>query len=262
MKKRALLIISLLALVILAITGCGAKKEAQYIGNRFVEYDDTSGIYTVSFAFYATEKSAEAMKQEADIVITITNEDGTVVYDKTTHVTEENYVEQSSLFGSLTVGTVSISKDEIEKGTTEYGNLAISAVLPSGASFDPESQSVYGLPLMDIDIVTPAFPVTINNYDYNNEVEKTLSIDNIEFSYDFSCTAVITATMTYNVNGDSSDDYSEIPYKIKDESGVVVDSGSFFMSPMSVGDTTRQETYIGGVELGKSYTIELSDYSW
>lgn len=263
MKKKLFIIPFAIILSLLTLAACGlGKKEAKFIGDRSVQYDETNGTQTVFFAFYASENS-DAMKQEADISITITNDDGTVVYDKVTHVTEDDYAEWTNAFsGTRLLGSVTINENEIEKGTTETGSIAIGATLPSGNGFEAESQYIYGLPLMDIDIATPALPVTVNNYGWEDALEQTISIDNIEFNYDFSCSATITATMTYNANGDIADDYVDVPYKIKDSDGVVVDSGTFFIGPLSVGDTVKTDTYVMGVELGKSYTIEFSDYRW
>ena len=248
----------------MALTACGAK-EAAYIGNRSVQYDEAKKEYTVFFGFYHTDsQDSEPVKQEADISVRIVNDDGAEVYSDTMHVDENNYGEWTNNLwkSSKILGTVTVNSASIEKGTTENGILYVGATLPSGAGFEEEQLSVYGLPLMDVSIQAPDLPVSINNYKYDGTVETTATIDKLEFSYDYSCHLEYTITMTSNVNGDSSDDYFHVPYKIKDSSGIVVDSGTLFAGPMAVNDTIKNSTYISGVKLGENYTIEFSDYSW
>ena len=246
------------------LTACGAK-EASYIGNRTVQYNDAEKEYTVFFGFYNSESTdAESVKQEADISVRIVNDDGAEVYSGTTHVDESNYGEWENNFWktSKVLGTVVIDSDSIEKGTTENGTLYLGATLPSGAGFEEEKLTVYSLPLMDVSVKAPDLPLTINSYDYNGELEMTATIDKLEFKYEYSCELEYTLTLTSNTNGENSDDYFHVPYKVKDADGIVVDSGDLFAGPLSVGDTVKETTYLGNVKLGENYTIEFSDYSW
>lgn len=256
MKKAIIAVLSATALI---LGGCGAK-EAAYIGDRSVQYDDAKQCQRVFFGFYVSENS-EPISQEADINVEITNDDGKKVYSNTFHVDETNYTEWTNMLSvKKTLGSVEIPNSEIEKGTVETGTLSIGAVLPSGNVFEDEKFSVYGLPLMDLSVEVPQLPITITNYGWEGAVEKTGELQKIEFDYEYTCK--VTAVVNLLSNENSSSDYFYVPYKVKDKDGIVVESGNFFFGPISAGDTARVETYMGNLKLGEDYTIEFSDYSW
>ncbi len=258
MKKGFIMCLSL---VLLILSGCGAK-EAAYIGNRSVQYDDAKKCQRVFFGFYASENS-EPMKQEADISVEITNDDGTKVYSDTIHVDETNYTEwTNAISGNRTLGSVEIPDSKIVKGTVATGTLSLNAVLPSGNTFEPEKLLVYNLPLLDLSVKVPDLPITITNFGWEGNPEKTGELQKIEFNYDYACEVTAVLKLLSNENGETSSDYFYVPYKIKDKDGIVVDSGQLFFGPLSVGDTAKVNTYSGNLKLGEDYVIEFSDYSW
>lgn len=259
MKKGLFTCLSLALLMLLS--GCGAK-EASYIGNRNVQYDDAKKCQRVFFGFYAAENS-DPITQEADISIEITNDDGAKVYSNTIHVDETNYAEWTNVFaGTRMLGSVEIPDSEIEKGTVATGTLSVAATLPSGNAFDPEQISVYNLPMMDLSIQVPELPVTITNFGWEGAVEKTGELQKIEFNYQYGCEVTAFLKLLSNENTETSSDYFYVPYKVKDKDGVVVETGQLFFGPLSVGDTAKVNTYMGNLKLGEDYVIEFSDYSW
>lgn len=260
MKRRMLMICC--CMLVLLVAGCSSKpKEAQYIGERSAQYNEAKKGWDVFWGFYTSETSKDGVMQEADINVEIINDNGESVYKNTIHVTDENYgkwtynlTNQERLLGNIFIPNSSITK-----GSTTTGQMKLSATLPSGAVFDPESLYVYNLPLMDLSVKTPDLPVTVNNFDYYGNIDTTVEIQKIDFKYEYSASAEFVITMTYNKDGNSEDEYVQIPYKIKDSSGVIVESGTLFCGPLSVGDTIKESTYMMDVKLGENYTIEFSD---
>ena len=214
-----------------------------------------------SGGFYYTEDGEKGVSQEADIHLEIINDGGESVYKKTTHVTEEDYSMWTYNFTNedVLLGHLFIPTSDIDKGNEKTGQLKLSASLPSGSAFEPVELYVYDLPLEDLSITTPEYPITVNNYDYYGNIKTTAEISKITYEYDYSATMEIVITMTFNKDGDSEDDYFDVPYKIKDSDGVIVDSGTVLCGPLSVGDTIKEQTYLGNVELGETYSIEFLD---
>ena len=238
-------------------------QEAQYIGDRRVEYDEANHRHIVYFSFYV-EYSFEHIKQEADISIKIVNQKDQVVYDKTTHVTEKDYYDFTTTSQDLShlYGVVYIKDDEIKKGQTEYGTLTIGATLPSGNYFEDHTIQMFDLPLLDFSMTLKnKLPVTINGYDYSGK-ETSMKIESFQAEKGgLGAEITLVATMTYNKKGNDSNDYARVSYKIKDSEGMVVSSGDIMFGPLAVGDKTKEtEICVGTFELGEKYTIELLDY--
>lgn len=270
MRKKISFMVAMITLITMAfaLTGCNqsiASKltpSAQYIGDVQVQYDDITKSHTVFWAFYASQDS-EPMAQEADMYIDITNDNGELVYSNMVHVDESNYSQWTNkISGTKFLGSITVSDDEILGGSSSTGYLSLGATLPNGSAFEESQCYIYDLPLKGVDIQTPEMPITINNYGYRGNLESTVSVSEINYTYEYSCEAEIVVTMTYNEKGEGSTDYVYIPYKIKDADGVLIDSGNFLVGPMSVGDTMRETSYLMNVELNGSYTIEFSDYTY
>ena len=67
----------------------------------------------------------------------------------------------------------------------------------------------------------------------------------------------ITTTTTYNSTVSTSKTVV-IGYKLKNSAGIIVDSGSFYISPTTTGETAINSTYINGrLSMQESYTLEL-----
>ena len=270
MRKRITVLLTLFSLFTMAfaLSGCNhplADKlapSAKYIGDRQVQYDEATNSHTVFWAFYASQES-EPMAQEADMSLSITNDNGELVYSNVIHVNEGNYAQWTNkISGTKFLGSITISDDEITGGSVSTGYLTLGATLPKGSSFEEGQCYIYNLPLKGVDIATPELPITISNYGFRGNLESTVTISEINYSYEFSCIAEIVVTMTYSEKGEGATDYVYVPYKIKDADGVLVDSGNFMIGPMSVGDTMRESSYFMNVELDGSYTIEFSDYTY
>lgn len=64
--------------------------------------------------------------------------------------------------------------------------------------------------------------------------------------------------MTEN-DSSSSSHYSKVGYKLKDPDGVIVDSGTGYINPMSVGETAKDSICIWNPDLNLQYSLELDN---
>lgn len=139
--------------------------------------------------------------------------------------------------------------------------------MPDGVWFEEETMNVMDLPISGLDLTIPSLPCSVNEVDYKGNIEKTVEVQSLTPNYKSygsgsgSLTFSIKAKMTYNSKGNSSSDYVYIGYKIKDSEGVIVDSGSFMVGPLAVGDVVVEEEYASAdkINLNGKYTIELYD---
>lgn len=238
-------------------------SNANYIGDRSVQYDKATQQHLVFFSFSEYEDS-NYLTPDADIHIKIVNNNGDEVYNKTTSVTVDDYAMWTNQYQDLNhlMGTVYIPDNDITLGSTPDGTLTLSADVAGGYSFEEKALNIYDLPLAEISISTPNLPIEINEYNYKNELKTTISVEEMSFegSEYGSLTVKLKAKMLYNSEGDNKSSSPSIGYKIKDENDIVVGSGSMILNAIKVGETVSDTSYINGdYVLGKKYTMELLD---
>ena len=65
--------------------------------------------------------------------------------------------------------------------------------------------------------------------------------------------------MTYNSEGEGARDYGIVGYKITDENGIVVDSGTAYFDKLSVGESQIKEIYVRDAKPGDNLTLTIID---
>lgn len=238
-------------------------ESPEYIGNRSVDYDSTNKWHRVFWSF-SYEEEGPYVKADAIIHIRITNDNGEEVYKKSIDVDESFYSQwtNKSWDSSRLLGCIYIEDKDIVPGTADDGTLSISAELADGSSWKEYEMGIYDLPMIGFTLNKPSLPCKINEIDYNGNIEYTVEVMELtaEYSSTGSVKIKLKAKMVYNENGAGSSDYAYVGYKVKDSEGIVVDSGSFSVGPMAVGDIIIEENYLGGkYKLGEAYSIELID---
>ncbi len=237
--------------------------EADYFGNQSVEFEKENARYRVSFSFLITSV-AKYVPQEATIHLTITNEEGEVVYRKDHEVTERDYVTpNNNSVGMPLIGYIYIKSEEITPGLSARGTLAISAELSNGTQWDVDRLGVYALPLKTLKITMPSTPLAITEYDYRGGVEKREEVLNVTYEvYEYG-TVNLNATVKLVENNDnySSMNYCKMNYKLKNSAGVIVTSGILIAGPLDVGDAVLCNQVIAyDLDRNEEYTLELVDY--
>lgn len=236
--------------------------EVALIGRRTTDYDQSTDTHRVFFAFY--DSSQNAMTPDAEIKIVITNDNGEEVYNQTKKVTKSDYSEWTNSYwdGKQTMGCIYISNSEITGGSISKGTLTIGAKV-SNSTFDDETISINHLPAADFILNTPEFPLNINNYGYKEALYRTIQVKSMEYKftneYSDKLTLKFTVSMLYNDKGDLHSDSSSIGYKIKNSEGIIVESGTFYIEAMAVGETVIEEETVYDIPAGDTYTIELID---
>lgn len=239
------------------------KPSAHYFGNRSVQYEEENSWHQVFFSFSVTE-DGELIRQDAVVHISITNDDGVQVYQGDHSVTDKDYSMWNSAFrGTQLLGCIYIRDSEITQGTKSSGVLTISAELKDGSYWTEERIPISDLPVRPLQITIPQAPVTLKEYDYNGKTARKMEITDI--SYEVSDWGTLTVSFTVklleNKNGKSSSDYCYFGYKLKNSSGVIIDSGTCYVGPMAVGEAMKQEAYMGSdLDRSESYTLEFYDY--
>ena len=236
----------------------------QYISDRTVDYDDTNKYHRVFFGLkdangkYVTAKSGTA-------TIKIENTAGEIIYSKNVSFTASDFTTWTNKFwdSDRLLACIYIKDSELTKGSSDEGKLSISVVADT-ANFDATTIAIYNLPTKSISIKLPSTPQSFSDYGYRDNLEATIRVDKITYEstvYDYDDVTVtfsFQTTMTYNSTPGTSK-YVHIGYKLKNSSGIIVDSGTIGVSQSDTGDVSLTEKIFFDLNMKETYTLELSN---
>ena len=236
--------------------------KIEYISDRTVQYDDANKQHMVFFGL--KDENKEYMSAESGTAtIKIKNTAGEVVYSEKVDFTSYDFSTWTNNFRdtSRLLACIYIKDSEITKGSSDEGTLSIS-VVADDASFSAETINIYNLPTKEITINLPSTPQSFSDYDYKNKKEATIRVDKITYKsnvYDYDDVTVtfsFQTTMTYNSTPGKSK-YVYIGYKLKNSSGIIVDSGTIYVSQSDVNDVSVTEKKFFDLNMKENYTLEL-----
>ena len=117
----------------------------------------------------------------------------------------------------------------------------------------------------DVTVSTPSLPITINTYDYDDNLQSACSITGISFEStyfkyddDLSVKMWIQGKKTYDQEPSISSE-CEVGYKLYDSNGIVIESGTFYSDSVLPGEKFRGYTYLGTDMKEGTYRLVLMD---
>lgn len=239
-------------------------SDIQYISDRTVDYDSTNKYHRVFFGLQNANGNYVSANNGI-ATIKIENSAGEVVYSKDVSFDSSDFTSWTNSYwdGDRFLACIYVKDSELTKGSSDNGTLTIS-VVADDASFDPTSMAIYYLPTKEITIHLPSTPKSFSDYDYNDNLEATIRVDEITYKsavYDYddvTVTVSFLTTMTYNSTPGVSK-YVHIGYKLKNSKGVIVDSGTIGVSQSDTGDVSLTEKIFFDLNMKETYTLELSN---
>ena len=239
-------------------------SDIQYISDRTVDYDSTNKYHRVFFGLQNANGNYVSANNGI-ATIKIENSAGEVVYSKDVSFDSSAFTSWTNSYwdGDRILACIYVKDSELTKGSSDNGTLTIS-VVADDVSFDPTSMAIYYLPTKEITIHLPSTPKSFSDYDYNDNLEATIRVDEITYKsavYDYddvTVTVSFLTTMTYNSTPGVSK-YVHIGYKLKNSKGVIVDSGTIGVSQSDTGDVSLTEKIFFDLNMKETYTLELSN---
>ena len=234
-----------------------------YITNGKTQCDDCK--YTILFGF--ADEDMNELWVEATVDVKITNDNGELVYSSSFDITEKDYSIWSNVItGEKLLASIPINENALNKGSTKNGTVVLNVTTKAfNLTFEDYSIDTDCLPCnapsSKCSVELPQLPLTVNEYNWRDEIDTTIRIDSIvsewDDNYDGTCDLKLTFSgeKTYGDN-----DYSYISYKLYDSEGYVVDSGVFITDKLSSGDKFKNmDERIYNLEPG-TYRLEITDY--
>ena len=245
-------------------SGSTIIKKASYLSDRSVQFNEEDNEYLVLFGF--KDENGEYVSARGTASIVITDKTGNELYKKDLAFTDSDFSSWSNKLNPVSrlLCGLHIKASDISGAASSSGTLSLAVELDEGASFESTKLSINNLKEKELSIVLPDLPQKLTNYNFKGEVEEVIEVTNIEietsihYNGDASAKIHLTVRMLENYSTSTSH-YSHVGYKLKDSSGVIVDSGSTGINPMAVGETSKNTFYINNLDANESYTLELEN---
>ena len=236
-------------------------SELTYISDRRVQYNEADEQYVIFFGLQDQNKNY--MDGSGTAEITIKDSNGNILYSQNILFTSSDFTSWTNTTwdNSRYLCGLFIDRSDIQGSTSTSGTLSLKVIMNDGVWFDAYNCSISSLPEKSVHIVLPTLPteVAYNSYDCVN----ILTIKNITYtsSLNYDGSASVTFTILVTLTAKSSDknesSSTQIGYKLYDSDGVVVDSGTIYVTPLAEGETARETENIYDLNPNETYTLVL-----
>lgn len=239
-----------------------SDADVNYLSDRSVSFDEANNRYQVLFGLL--DSNNNYISSVGIAKITIADQKGNQLYSKSISFSESDFCDWNNAFwdSSRYLCGLFINKDELKGGCTSQGVLTIT-VEGDTYGFDPENIDIFDLPCKDISISIPSVPIKLYDYDWDGNIEHSLSVEKIEIKTS-SGFGTPTASIDFHVkllsnNTKYESSYFEFGYKIYNSKNVVVDSGSVYVDPIEVGEICIASQTLYKVDASDSYRLTLEN---
>lgn len=240
------------------------KARVEWLTDWEFFYYDEMECYVLTFQL--TDEDMNPVMSSGTLELTITNDDGVVVYEGMGDFTEEYY--ENWIYEDYTehnLVTFYLDPMEILEGTSTDGIVSLT-VYGEGFSFEEATIEVFDLPVKEMQVYCDDLPFYANSYGYyDSSVYSSVTVTEIlwEVIYDDSMLFTFSGEKTYDKDGTYGTNGGEFNWLLYDENYNLLDSGWVYISGLRVGDTFRETAYSWStIEPGKSYTIVLTETEW
>ena len=238
------------------------QPRVEMMLERYFLYHEDSDKYALLFEL--ADEDGIPMSSSGTVEIRIVNNDGVTVYNKTHTFTESNFEKWN--FNDTSekyLASIFINPSDITPGTSSVGKVYF--VVYGDNYYSKESTlNAYDLPTKPIQVDLETLPKTVNYYFYDGSVYTTTRVDSITYEIvrDDSLYIYFSGEKLYDRDGNNATNSCQFSWRLYDAEGYLIDSGTIFLSDLTVGDKFRGEIgyALFCIEPGVSYKIEISDY--
>ncbi len=109
--------------------------------------------------------------------------------------------------------------------------------------------------------ILPELPLELSFYGFGNDLRSSVKVLSVTFEQvNIGYKMYFSGEKLYDKEGNQHSDSCKIGWKLYDEDGFVVESGTVYSSNVAVGEKFKDAyCYVTEVEVGKTYRLELLD---
>lgn len=270
MRKAFYIVLFLLSFL---MCGCSAPISIPYEDDNVetlkswsFQFNEETNDYSIFFGLL--NKNNEEISAEIDVDIRIVNEEDEEVYKETKTVfkTDFNYY-TSQAAGEQYLAELKIPVADIISGKSSNGTVFLTVYKNDIIRFDEVNCSaLYCLPILDVELIFDAFPLSINVKGHDGSIESTIQIDDITYSFEKDyipqVKVMVSGVKIYGREG-SMPSYDIIRYKVYDSEEYIVTSGCIYLDSLDQGDKFKDDSIvIYDIIPGGTYRLILSEYDW
>lgn len=239
--------------------------SVKYLSDRSFFYYDNEDQFVLLFAL--KDENETRIAAPSEVKVRIENDEGVIVYEDTHYLTPHDFSTWTSvLHGERYLASVRIDPEKITESNSSSGTVYFTVT--NGYIYFEESEvSASELPKVNkaalCSLDTSPVPTEIS---YSSSSGRLYSKVNItELSYEFSesydgsvsLTLFFTGQKTYDYEGDNKSSSCKIGWKLYDEEGFVVKTGTCYTSSLEAGEKFKKcEETIYSLEPG-AYSLKL-----
>lgn len=245
------------------------SSSVGYMANYSVQHDDASEKFTLLFSLL--DYNENEISAPAIVDIYIKNDDGEIVYRGVKQVSQSDFATWTTGYGhSFYAVGIDINDSEIMKGSDDCGVICFTVYNPDYFSFDETVlQIYYDLPKVDVSescvLELPVTPQTINYYSISGKLMSSTTVTAIDYKFEERYDGRVTLHIyfsghkDFDSEGANKSNYGHIGWKLYDEDGYVVDSGTNLTSKIAEGERFKNsESYAFNLLPGK-YSLVIHD---
>lgn len=235
-------------------------SAVHYISQRQIWHQDDEGRYVLVFSLL--DKNEKELSAPAVVEIKIQNDKGEVVYTAIRTVKSSDFTTWYYNNGSVKKyqATIYIYDNELSEGLVDDGDIYFTVYNSGYFSFSESTLSVSGLPVKPTTIILPTLPTTIHDYNYNGKIDSSVKITSITYEISGDDAHIyFTGEKIYDADGSGYSQSCKVGWKLYDEDGYTVASGTFYSTSIAVGEKFRNEKVNAWnvIEPGKTYTLVI-----
>lgn len=263
----------LLFLLLLSMCGCSVPdftvhetNDVETLKNWSFQFNEGTNDYSLFFGLL--NEDGKYTSADVNVDIRIVNESDEEVYKGTKSISPKDFdYYTSQAAGEQYLAELRISAADIAVGKSSNGTVYLTVYKDNNISFDEVNcDALYCLPVSDVKITFDTLPLNIDVKGYDGNIESTIQIDDISYSYEKDYVPqleiTISGTKIYG-NTNSLLSYDMISYKLYDSEGYVVASSEIYLDSLNQGDKFKDSSIvIYDITPGETYTLALREYDW
>lgn len=241
-------------------------NSANYISDRSVQYDEAPKEYIVFFGL--KNERQEYVDSSGTAEITIQDDGGAIIYEKSIYFDESDFTLWTNSYwdSSRYLCGLYIARSDLEGAASSSGKLILKVTLDDGTWFEEQELFISDLPPVTVSIILPEIPSTyqdMRHRSYTSTVQVTKLEYSTEVYYDGTATlngevVLKLLSKTDEVNESSA---VSVGYKLYDSDGIVVDSGHIYSNPIAVGEASKEDFFVFGLDPRETYTLVFDNAS-
>lgn len=238
-----------------------------YIGNRYVYYKESTDEYLVFFGFNMKDDPNNYLGIDGTAHIKIKDKSDYVLYEQAIDFGEADFTTWTNQFwdGSRYLCGLYIPRSELDGSASSSGVLSLYVKLKNVEwYYDWDDLNITNLPDLKVNIALPELPAKVRDISFFGsgqvyEVESVSYETNVHYDGKATVTLSLLVSVASKTKNIDKSEYVKIGYKLYDQDGVIIASGTGYFNEAAVGEKVKDTIMIMNLDPRIDYTLVFTD---